>query len=133
MRGTEESSGLIGTANQCLFRSLSQMATRRKDVGPVAAGGPQQQPAGAAPFLRPIRRNGHRKPVLPVFGKRSVDNQLREELEEEDSEEVEEDSDELDEEQLERFVHQEEQKHFTRHHRHTRHDLYSKIEVYLNS
>ena len=104
-------------------------------MGPVAAGGPQQQqPAGAAPFLRPIRRNGHRKPVLPVFGKRSVDNQLREEEEEdEDSGEVEADSDELDEEQLERFVHQEEQKHFTRHHRHTRHDLYSKIEAYLNS
>ena len=100
----------------------------------MAAGGPQQQQAaGAAPFLRPIRRNGHRKPVLPVFGKRSVDNQLREELEEENSEEVEEDSDELDEEILERFVHQEEQKHFTRHHRHTRHDLYSKIEAYLNS
>lgn len=66
----------------------------------------------------------HRKHPIPVFGKRSVDEHLI------GSPEADEES--IDE-QVEKLIRKEEEKHFLRHHRKTRHDLYSKIEVFLNS
>lgn len=95
------------------------MASRRNEISPVA-GGVNQLPQGA-----PIKagwRKSHRKTVLPVFGKRSVDNHLAAE-----------DSAGFDVHLLDRLIEEEEEKHFRRHHRQTRHNLYGKIETYLNS
>lgn len=107
------------------------MASRRKDVVPVT-GGVNQLPV-------PISygwKKTHKKPVLPVFGKRSVDSHLvdSEKQQLQQSEEIDQEANEADDEELlDKLIDEEEQKHFTRHHRKTRHDLFSKIEVYLNS
>lgn len=106
------------------------MASRRKEVVP-ATGGVNQLPQDALP-IRYGWKKSYRKPVLPVFGKRSVDSQLQGEGA---AAAVEEEEQEVDSEmeRLERLIDHEEQKHFARHHRKTRHDLFAKIEVYLNS
>lgn len=79
-------------------------------------------------------KKGHKKPILPVFGKRSVDSHGAPEVNEvEEKDQVLPNSDDEFEAQLERLIAQEEQKHFVRHHRQTRHDLYAKIESSLNS
>lgn len=81
------------------------------------------------PQVLPIRygwKKSHKKPILPVFGKRSVDSHEAPEMKEKETHDG-------FEAELERLIDQEEQKHFVRHHRQTRHDLYAKIETSLNS
>lgn len=103
------------------------MANRRQDVLPPV--GVNQSP----PIKYGWRKN-HKKAVLPVFGKRSVDSHLAEEVEEDEEEENDASNERFDEDaHLERLIDHEEEKHFSRHHRKTRHDLLGKIEVYLNS
>lgn len=93
------------------------MASRKEGVPlpSFAAGGSVNQ---GLPIRYGWKKN-HKKAVLPVFGKRSVDSH----------EDAVVDSDA----ELDKLIDQEEHKHFTRHHRQTRHALYDKIEVYLNS
>lgn len=101
------------------------MAAKPKEAFPVQ--GFNQLPQGSAPIRYGWRRTG-KKPVLPVFGKRSIDAHLQK------SAEVDLDDYEIElEENLDNLIAQEEEKHFARHHRKTRHELLSKIESYLNS
>lgn len=101
------------------------MASKRQDGVPVppVVGVNQEAP------IRYGWKKNHKKAVLPVFGKRSVDGH-------QDVDSVA-DNDYDDEQQLQRLIEEEEDAeyghHAARHHRQTRHDLYSKIEVYLNS
>lgn len=101
------------------------MATKRQDIVPTV----NQVTGDAQPPIRYGWRKGHKKAILPVFGKRSVDEHIQSAT---SSGEQPLSDDEFHAE-VERLIHKEEQKHFTRHHRHTRHDLYGKIEAYLNS
>lgn len=107
------------------FDRIKQIASRPKDVIPV---GLNQLPKDSQ--IRYGWKKSGKKPVLPVFGKRSVDDHLnKEKISEEDLDDYE---SQLDE-HLDKLIDQEEEKHFTRHHRKTRHELYSKIETYLTS